>query len=47
MKANVPKGAIKTALKFFAALLVYEHVVAPVAGKAIVKIKPAKGGTSA
>ena len=41
-KAKLPKGLVKSAVKFFAALLVYENFVAPAAGKAIAKIKGAK-----
>ena len=39
MKAKQLKGLVKPAIKFFAALLVYENFVAPAAGKVIVKSK--------
>lgn len=42
MKAKLPKGMLGQALRLFAALLVYENIVAPAASKVIAKTKGAK-----
>ena len=43
MKKVLPKGIVKKAIQFFAALYVYERVVAPTADRVIAK---AKGGAN-